>query len=474
MKYLFTIAVLFLILTPYCISKVWQVPGECPSIQAGLDSCLIGDTVLVSPGIYYENIFWPNTQSILLTSAGSNETIIDGDHQGSVITIDVELDTSTIINGFTIQNGEAWNGGGISIENSNPKLIDIFVRYNRTSWGDEVHGGGIYCNNSNPILTNTIIFRNEVWGEDGEGYGGGMACINSSPILTNVSIIENNLSSLTMGGGGGGIYLENNSNPFFQDVTIIGNKAWVDAGGRICCRASSPTLTNVNINGNIAYWGGGVSLSASNPQFELCTISENVAIDVGGGFICWSNSNPTIYECIISHNDGDGISARNSNPEVHYSIIKGNNGYGIFNNDSTIIINAENNWWGDTTGPSGFGPGIGDSVSQWVDYEPWLGGVSEIQEQLVNVLPRDYILHQNYPNPFNSTTKIKYSVPQTSNVVIKVFDILGNEMETLVNEEKSIGTYKVEWNASEFPSGVYFYQLKAGNFIETKKMVLMK
>ena len=82
------------------------------------------------------------------------------------------------------------------------------------------------------------------------------------------------------------------------------------------------------------------------------------------------------------------------------------------------------------------------------------------------------------------STKIKYSVPQSLNVVIKVFDILGNEIETLVNEEKAVGTYEITWYATNLPSGVsakdgyasgvYFYQLNAGGFIETKKMLLMK
>jgi hypothetical protein len=86
----------------------------------------------------------------------------------------------------------------------------------------------------------------------------------------------------------------------------------------------------------------------------------------------------------------------------------------------------------------------------------------------------EYVLTQNYPNPFNPTTKIKYSVPQTSNIVIKIFDILGNEIETLVNEERQAGTYEITWYVENLPSGVYFYQLQAGNFVETKKMILMK
>ena len=95
-------------------------------------------------------------------------------------------------------------------------------------------------------------------------------------------------------------------------------------------------------------------------------------------------------------------------------------------------------------------------------------------EQDSDMIPLNFSLRQNYPNPFNPSTKIKYSVPQTSKVVIKVFDVLGNEIETLNNEEKPAGTYEITWYAENLPSGVYFYQLKAGNYVETKKMVLLK
>ncbi len=91
-----------------------------------------------------------------------------------------------------------------------------------------------------------------------------------------------------------------------------------------------------------------------------------------------------------------------------------------------------------------------------------------------NKIPSAFVLNQNYPNPFNSSSIIRYSVPHSSGVVIKVFDILGNEIETLVNEEKPVGTYEITWYAENLPSGVYFYRLQAGNFVETKKMILLK
>jgi len=91
----------------------------------------------------------------------------------------------------------------------------------------------------------------------------------------------------------------------------------------------------------------------------------------------------------------------------------------------------------------------------------------------------DFFLYQNYPNPFNPSTKIRFAIPFVGtglalSVQLKVYDILGNEIATLVNEEKAPGTYKVEFNATKLSSGIYFYKLQAGNFKEVKKMVLVK
>jgi len=88
--------------------------------------------------------------------------------------------------------------------------------------------------------------------------------------------------------------------------------------------------------------------------------------------------------------------------------------------------------------------------------------------------PNNFILYQNHPNPFNPITIIKYKVPEFSYLTIKVYDVLGNEIASLVNEEKPAGSYEVEFNGTTFPSGIYFYQLQLGNFWDTKKMVLIK
>ena len=114
----------------------------------------------------------------------------------------------------------------------------------------------------------------------------------------------------------------------------------------------------------------------------------------------------------------------------------------------------------------------------------WTRRLSEIIaiEPISTVIPRQYYLSQNYPNPFNPTTKIKFDIAQHTRysllggdrVSLKVYDIMGREVATLVNEQLSPGTYSVDWNASSFPSGIYFYKIISGDFTETKRMIFIK
>jgi hypothetical protein len=85
-----------------------------------------------------------------------------------------------------------------------------------------------------------------------------------------------------------------------------------------------------------------------------------------------------------------------------------------------------------------------------------------------------FSLNQNYPNPFNPATTISFTLPSKSFVSLKVFDLLGREVATLVNEQKSAGTYTQKWNAANVSSGIYFYRLQADKFTETKKLLLLK
>jgi hypothetical protein len=100
--------------------------------------------------------------------------------------------------------------------------------------------------------------------------------------------------------------------------------------------------------------------------------------------------------------------------------------------------------------------------------------VTLVDEKSDNNIIHSYKLFQNFPNPFNPVTKIKYSIPEDDFVALNIYDILGNELKTLLNDYKQAGTYETEFNASNLPSGVYFYRIISGNFLETRKMLLLK
>ena len=122
------------------------------------------------------------------------------------------------------------------------------------------------------------------------------------------------------------------------------------------------------------------------------------------------------------------------------------------------------------------------------DYEGWIVGGSMgepgvilhtttggvITDVMENNIVRKFNLHQNYPNPFNPTTTIEYQIPERNFVTLKIFDVLGNEISTLVNEEKEAGSYTSVFKIEGLGSGVYYYQMKSGSFVQTKKMMLIK
>lgn len=91
-----------------------------------------------------------------------------------------------------------------------------------------------------------------------------------------------------------------------------------------------------------------------------------------------------------------------------------------------------------------------------------------------NGLPEEFNLSQNYPNPFNPATEISFTLPVEGEVSLVVYDVLGNKIETLVNETKPAGTYRITWNGTNYSSGVYYYRMESGNFVQTKKMLLIK
>jgi len=113
------------------------------------------------------------------------------------------------------------------------------------------------------------------------------------------------------------------------------------------------------------------------------------------------------------------------------------------------------------------------SIEKYLSEKYYLA-VTEVNDLKNQNIPRGFILNQNYPNPFNPSTTIQFSVPNSEIVQLKVFDILGRVVKTLVNGYRNAGKYNIEFNASELTIGIYFYQLKTSSFISTKKMILLK
>lgn len=169
-------------------------------------------------------------------------------------------------------------------------------------------------------------------------------------------------------------------------------------------------------------------------------------------------------------------------PHSVWTIYSENNGLVLGGARDTIWYSEDygNNWIGIEV-PLKYESNITD-IKRGIDGKLYVGTYSEgiyeldILTDLENELEVriNYTLSQNYPNPFNPTTQIKYSVPGSEHVLLKIYDILGREIETLVNEVKPKGTYEIEFDGSDLASGIYFYKITIGSFSDVKKMVLVR
>ncbi len=341
-------------------ARIWYVHPDSVlnSIQAALDACSDNDTILVGPGTYYENLSWPYKQGIdLVSEDGPHETTIDGDTVGRVIEMTSTADTTTKIQGFTIQNGHTSS-----------------------------IGGGIFCDyGAAPLISNNIITRNRA----GSNGGGGISCTGSTVITGNV--ISNNVAYLiTWWAVGGGIYCD--GSPIITNNIIVGNTA--DYAGGIFCICTTPVISGNTIDDNSAFLGGGgIYCWSGTPMISHNMITDNTA-NYGGGICCAGASSPIIDSCTIVNNAFDGVSCiEESHPVIHHNNIFGNSGYGVHNIDDTALVHAEYNWWGDPSGP--YHPdsnpnGLGDLVSDYVAFTPWLdNAVGVTEEGIVEIEPEN-------------------------------------------------------------------------------------
>jgi len=197
--------------------------------------------------------------------------------------------------------------------------------------------------------------------------------------------------------------------------------------------------------------------------YDICFTSINTGTVVGGG---WNGTNE---EGIILQTTDGGNHWGSCNNDLIGSFqgvdfIDVNNGVAVGNEYKNANYSISYGTILKTT----------DGGISWTILRTINGGVTSINEKQIGKLPDGYLLEQNYPNPFNPTTKIKFAIPKSSFINLKIYDILGREVATLINEDKPSGTYEETWNTANVSSGVYFYQLKSGNYIQTKKMILFK
>jgi M6 family metalloprotease-like protein len=318
------------------------------TVQAGINTPMVGDEVWVAAGTYEERITLKSAVSVYGGFEGNETaraerdwtvhvTILDGNAVGSVVTVPSGVAASTVIDGFTIRNGSAERGGGIhAADYASPVISNNRITGNRASSGAGIYcfdygsptilnnviignsvldwGGGIYIRN-NPnatISNNTIVYNTARW-------GAGVAAFHSVPTITNNTISLNNAST----GNGGGIYLENTSTAIITDNRITGNDA--PGGAGIHCSNSSAVIANNRIAGNAGTFGAGIYYSHSAGTTQGNVIIGNFAANQGGAIYCSNYSTPTIANNSITKNtaeaDGGAIYSSKSSPIIGNNII---------------------------------------------------------------------------------------------------------------------------------------------------------
>jgi parallel beta-helix repeat protein len=275
----------------FCASAQAQqtinVPADQATIQAAINAANNGDTVLVAPGTYVENINFNGKAITVKSSAGPAATIIDGNTNGSVVTFNTNETTSSVLSGFTIRNGlSSFSSPGLGF------------------------GGGIYISGASPTITGNVITGNQA------AQGTGIAVQGASPIIQNNKISENtNIPCCVPGGlGGGGILLLDTVSPQILNNLITNNTLdGAEGGGLTLYSAGTPTIQGNLISGN--------SVSGLEPAA------------VGGGMWIVNFSNPLIVQNIIVGNSADQGAGIVSSPSTY------NGGSGTLLVNNTIANN---------------------------------------------------------------------------------------------------------------------------------------
>lgn len=449
----------------------------------------------VGAGIYLED----SDAKITSTKFSGNRSDYEGGAIYCINSDPIITDCDFIANTSTLKNPVIY------IKNSNPVLSGLKV-FNNDSHDPSTPSEATIKADSSIILASELIFKNN--------KANGIRVNNSSLYLSNSEFQNNNIGILVYGGyaeinnttveyhreflGSRGLIL--NSCEFKIDSLICSKNGPGDGGtGGIGISNSTGTIENSRLYKNHCggHGDGGAGMYAWNSDILLRNVllAENIAYsDMPGSGIYIDSSIVQIENSTIAGNQDESAALYNINGSeitISNSILWGNspNHFYDTNGVSVSYSNIEGGWEGEgniNSDPMFCYTGIGDyqlsSLSQCagsgkdgIDIGAYGIGCTEVSvDEESSKQPEKYSLSQNYPNPFNPSTVIKYSLPKTENVTLKVFDILGREVAVLVNEFKQAGTYSVEFNGSGLSSGVYIFQIKAGTYSATKKMILSK
>lgn len=398
-----------------------------------------------------------------------------------------------------------------------------------TADSKDVLGGGVELMGNGIIVNNLISYNSIVHNATArQAFSGGLECyslptnrrkvIVESNKITHNSVISKSNADVAAGSGGVEIY---GSSGRFAKNEVSYNEIWVNSsknavgagmsiheapaslivmgnvirenavrqgnglgGGVLIAINSSPIVINNIIKGNSATTGGGFLIATSTPQLINNTVINNLATS-GGGINVRMSATVYLMNTILWGNQATnyaGIQLESGSITVTYSDVQGGwAGTGNLNEDPLFMDAkfhlADNSPCLDKGNPAAE---YNDPDSSRNDMGAY-GGPGEkptsikIERSENELPPNTFALFQNYPNPFNPRTVISYQLTVISEVELSVYNILGQKVATLISARQPAGSYKVEWDAAGFASGVYFYRLTTDQgFIETKKLVLLR
>jgi len=376
-------------------------------------------------------------------------------------------------------------GGAIAMQNSTVQLRNSQLTDNACSFG----GAAIYAEASHIYIHNSDILNNVTWYILGGELGGGITAFDCPEILIEGCLIRNNYSG-QMGGGliaGSNIAISNN---------IISFNRSYDSGAGLFIGGSFALIANNLIFENSGMDAGGLLGHASHLTLINNTIVLNHSRGLVGGFFSAHDTATVLRNNIIWGNTsywGHQIYAEQETIAVaEYNDIQGGwPGVGNIDADPLFADTANGDfhltWTGYPANDSSKSPCIdtGDPSSPLdpdttradigaLFFDRRLMAIAEPQPLSEGSWRPDIFSLRNYPNPFNSSTVLRYALPAPSPVTIDIYDILGRKLLTLADGIQPAGSHQLLWDASEVPSGVYFYRLQAGGKTQTRKCMLVK